>query len=143
MIVRLAENKDLQAIANLERACFVEPWSTGQLAGSFARTDFCALVVEIDGEIAGYICGTTLFETAEIARVAVDKNRRRTGLGGKLLDGFLAFVKSKGAECVFLEVRVSNRPAIGLYESRAFSPLRVRLKYYGDGEDGLEMKKDL
>ena len=143
MIVRLAENKDLQAIANLERACFVEPWSTGQLAGSFARTDFCALVVEIDGEIAGYICGTTLFETAEIARVAVDKNRRRTGLGGKLLDGFLAFVKSKGAERVFLEVRESNQAAIGLYLSRGFEKTRIRENYYDGKENAVEMLKTL
>ena len=142
MTVRFAQEKDIADIANLERSCFVEPWSAGQLAGSLERADFCALVGEVDGEIVGYICGTALFETAEIARVAVDINRRRAGLGGKLLDEFLALVKSRGAERVFLEVRVSNAAAIGLYESRAFSPLRVRLKYYGDGEDGLEMKKD-
>ena len=143
MTVRLAEEKDIAAIADLERSCFAEPWTIGQLAGAFARTDFCALVVETDGEITGYICGTTLFENAEIARVAVDINRRRLGLGGKLLDAFLALVKDKGAARTFLEVRVSNAAAIGLYRSRGFAPLRVRLKYYGDGEDGVEMKKDL
>ena len=143
MTVRLAEEKDIAAIADLERSCFAEPWTIGQLAGAFTRTDLCALVVEADGGIAGYICGTALFEDAEIARMAVDKNRRRVGLGGKLLDAFLALVKGRGATRAFLEVRVSNAAAIGLYRSRGFAPLRVRLKYYGDGEDGVEMKKDL
>ena len=143
MTVRKAEEKDLERIAFLERDCLQDPWTVGQLKGSFARADFYALVLETEGEIAGYICGTSLFEDAEIARVAVVKHRRREGLGGKLLDAFLSLVKDKGATRAFLEVRVHNAAAIGLYESRNFSPVRTRLKYYADGEDSLEMKKDL
>lgn len=143
MTMRIAEEKDVAAIALLERDCLQDPWTVGQLKGSFARTDFYALVLETDGEIVGYICGTSLFEDAEIARVAVVKNHRREGLGGMLLDSFLSLVKDKGATRAFLEVRVQNAAAIGLYQSRNFSLVRTRLKYYADGEDGLEMKKDL
>ncbi len=143
MTVRIAEERDIATIADLERNCLQDPWTVGQLKGSFARADFCALVLETDGEIVGYICGTSLFEDAEIARVAVAKHRRREGLGGKLLDAFLSLVKGKGATRAFLEVRVHNVAAIGLYQSRNFSLVRTRLKYYADGEDGLEMKKDL
>lgn len=143
MTMRIAEEKDVAAIALLERDCLQDPWTVGQLKGSFARADFYALVLETDGEIVGYICGTSLFEDAEIARVAVVKNHRREGLGGMLLDAFLSLVKDKGATRAFLEVRVRNAAAIGLYQSRNFSLVRTRLKYYADGEDGLEMKKDL
>ena len=59
------------------------------------------------------------------------------------MDGFLQGVKARGGERVFLEVRVSNAPARKLYDSRGFDLFRTRRYYYDDGEDALEMKKEL
>ena len=134
---------DVFAIVKAERACFALPWQEKDVLSVCKRVDFCGVVAEVGGEIVGYLLGLTLFENAEVLRLGTLPAYRGKGVGGEVLDAFFERVKARGAERVFLEVRVSNRPAIGLYESRAFSPLRVRLKYYGDGEDGLEMKKDL
>jgi ribosomal-protein-alanine N-acetyltransferase len=59
------------------------------------------------------------------------------------MDGFLTEVKKRNAERVFLEVRKSNLPAVSLYQKCGFTPTRVRERYYVDGEDALEMKKEL
>lgn len=143
MTVRACEIGDTKILAGLEKECFTVPWNEGMLSGAFSRTDFLCFLLEENGEAIGYICGTTLFETADIARVAVTKNRRREGLGGVLIDAFIATAKARGARRVFLEVRVSNAPAIGLYEKQGFQRGRIRPKYYANGEDGLEMRKDV
>ncbi|MBQ8684621.1 MAG: ribosomal protein S18-alanine N-acetyltransferase [Clostridia bacterium] len=134
---------DCKALVDLESECFSAPWTEGLLVGAFARVDFYGLLIEENGEILGYICGTSLFETAEIARVCVRKAHRKRGLGGALLDAYERKVRSLGAERIFLEVRVSNAAALSLYESRGFTRQRVREKYYADGEAAVEMKKEL
>lgn len=143
MTVREMTEADIPVVAALEAACFAQPWTKGQLFGAASRTDFRAFVAEDEQGIVGYICGTCLYEDADVARVAVQKERRREGLGGRLLDAFLSSVKAQGAKQAFLEVRVSNAAAIRLYESRAFASIRLRKRYYVNGEDGIEMKKEL
>ena len=48
-----------------------------------------------------------------------------------------------GVKRVFLEVRVSNAPAMSLYLKAGYAGRYVRPKYYGDGEDALVMLKNL
>ena len=134
---------DLSTIAEIERACFAESWSEETLRDAFSRDNYFALVLETDGKIVGYACGTILFEIAELPRIAVLKEYRGKGFGGVLMERFFDVVKNRGAERVFLEVRVSNDAAIGLYLSRGFEKTRVRKKYYANGEDAVEMKKEL
>ena len=141
--LRDATKNDCALLVALEKECFPAPWTEGLFLGAFTRVDFYALILEENGEIIGYICGTSLFETADIARVCVKKTHRRKGYGALLLDGFEKKARALGAERVFLEVRVSNAPAKALYESFGYEKGRIREKYYADGEDGLEMKKEL
>ena len=143
MQVRLIEKEDILALTELENACFEERWSQGQISGSMARVDFCGVIAEESDKAVGYIFGTCLFEDAEIARIAVLEDCRQKGIGSALMDGFLTEVKKRNAERVFLEVRKSNLPAVSLYQKCGFTPTRVRERYYVDGEDAVEMKKDL
>ena len=93
--------------------------------------------------MVGYACETVLFDEGEIANVAVSPERRGQGLGKRLMDWLEERAKSLGAEKLFLEVRVSNAPALALYNGCGFEPLAVRKKYYPDGEDALVMTKKL
>ena len=56
---------------------------------------------------------------------------------------YLEKAKELGAEKCFLEVRVSNLPALTLYRKFGFEDLSIRAKYYADGEDALVMVKKL
>ena len=141
--LRKISDSDIPEIARLERECFLLPWAEKEIVSAFSRADFCGVVGEMNGEIVGYLLGLTLFEDAEVLRIAVTKELRGQKLGGAILDAFFALVKAKGAQRAFLEVRVSNAPAIALYESRAFTRGRVREKYYENGESAVEMYKNL
>lgn len=137
------KKEDIPFVADMEKEVFSDAWKEEMLFGSFSRKDFCGLILKCDEKKVGYVLGATLFEEAELFRIAVQPTLRGNGLGGKLLDEWLAQVQARGAERVFLEVRKSNQTAIGLYTSRGFAQTRVRENYYADGEDGVEMKKEI
>ena len=75
--------------------------------------------------------------------IAVSEMYRRCGRGGKILDDLVEIAAQKGAKRVFLEVRVSNAPAMSLYLKYGFCGLYARSRYYADGEDALVMVKEL
>lgn len=141
--VRQWTAEDIYVAEKIEKACFSAPWDCETLTTALLRSDIVGLLLEADGELVGYALGSVVCEDADVLRIAVLKTRRGEGLGGKLFDALLSEMKARGAERVFLEVRTSNAPAIGLYEKRGFYTLRERKHYYADGEDALEMKKEL
>ncbi len=134
--------RDLPKLMALERACFADAWTTEMMKNEFFRDGFCGALAEEDGETVGYVCGYALFEDAELFKIAVLQNCRGKGIGGLLLDAFAEKTAAKGAERIFLEVRISNESALGLYKSRGFEKTRIRKRYYPDGEDALEMKRE-
>ncbi len=141
--IRNWTEKDLPKLMALERACFEDAWTTEMMKNEFTRDGFCGGLAEEDGETVGYVCGYTLFEDGELLKIAVLQACRGKGIGGLLLDAFTENAKGQGAERIFLEVRISNEPALGLYISRDFERTRIRKRYYPDGEDAVEMKREL
>jgi ribosomal protein S18 acetylase RimI-like enzyme len=73
--------------------------------------------------------------TPEIV-LAVDSDRRGTGVGGTLLRALMEAARAEGFRTVSLSVHKSNRPALRLYEKSGFATLR------DDGDDWV-MKADL
>lgn len=140
--IRDLTEKDFPKLMALERACFEDAWTTEMMKGELSRVGFCGVLAESDGEIVGYACGFTLFEDSELPKIAVDENFRGKGIGGLLLDALTEKAIAAGAQQMFLEVRASNKAAIGLYNSRNFVKTRIRKRYYADGEDALEMKRE-
>ena len=61
---------------------------------------------------------------------------RRRGIGRALLRRFLADAAALGADQCFLEVRVSNIAAIGLYSAEGFVPVARRAGYYPAARTG-------
>ena len=137
--IREWTENDVGAAALIERACFAEPWTMDVIRQSLTVPHFYGFVLEADGEIVGYACGSSLFEDAELMRIAVLPKCRGLGYGRLLLDRFIEGASARGAERMFLEVRASNTAALGLYTSSGFEKNRLRKRYYPDGEDGIEM----
>lgn len=141
--VREWSYEDLNAIAKLETRCFHDPWKEEDFRSSYAQPVCYGVVVEDDGVIVGYACAILLFESGDVANVAVAPEYRRQGLGKRLLCWIEEKAKSLGVERLFLEVRVSNHSARALYAGYGFEEISVRKRYYEDGEDALVMQKNL
>jgi len=79
------------------------------------------------------------YKTVHLISIAVLEPHRGKGLGSKLLENTILAAKRHNADSVFLEVRVSNEPAIRLYEKFGFKKVRIIREYYRDGEDAYVM----
>ena len=144
MIIRRCKYEDILSVAELEKLSFKgECWGVGTLASAFENSQYSMFVAEEDGEIAGYGCISVSYENCDLENVLVAEEYRRSGVGRRILNELIQEAKSRGAENMFLEVRLSNSPAMRLYLSAGFVGVYARSRYYSDGEDCLVMKKSL
>lgn|GEM_PF-553816 len=87
--------------------------------------------------------------SADLLYIYVRPEMRRAGLGRVMMEHLFDWLARNpgdqpgGApkEELFLEVRLSNQPAIALYESFGMTRVSVRKGYYSDGEDALVFKR--
>lgn len=144
MIIRIWKFEDILAVSNLEKECFgAEAWSYATLASAFENPVSYGLVAEDGGDVVGYGCITCAADSADLENVVVVEGYRRSGIGRAIVEGLLAEAKQRGVEKVFLEVRVSNVPAMSMYLKSGFAGVYARTRYYADGEDCLVMSKNL
>lgn len=80
--------------------------------------------------ITGYIGMYLSFDEASITNVAVHPFYRKNGYGRQLVSAAKKLAKEKQIERIFLEVRVSNAPAIALYQELGFENLGIRKNFY-------------
>ena len=100
------------------------------------------LIAEENGNIAGFLNSTYLFDELNLNRLAVSKEFRRKRAGTMLLENMLDFCKNHGIKRVMLEVRKSNIPAQTLYKSFGFTALGERPNFYQNpSEAGLIMER--
>ena len=140
---RAWQYSDLSAIAALERECFSDPWNHRMLAESFLSGHFYGSLLEEDGAVSAYGGMVVFGEQAQVQLIGVAEMYRRCGRGSMILEDLISIAREKGVKHIFLEVRVSNSPALLLYLKHGFSGLYARSRYYADGEDAIVMMKEL
>jgi ribosomal-protein-alanine N-acetyltransferase len=128
--IRRMEESDLDAVMEIESSSFSTPWSRASFRNLLGRDDATLWVAVIDGNVAGYAVVWYVLREAELGNLAVAPGWRRRGLGRRLLDLALDISRERGAERIYLEVRVSNRVAQELYELRGFQHVGLRRRYY-------------
>ena len=83
-----------------------------------------------ENKIVAYIGMYISFDEANITNVAVLPSYRKKGIGEQLVANAKIFAKEAGTETIFLEVRISNTPAISLYQKMDFIKLGMRKNFY-------------
>ncbi len=87
------------------------------------------------GKLVAYAGTWHILEEAHITNIAVDTDHRRKGYGEALLKHVLDDCYKEMIKYLTLEVRVSNKAAIGLYEKYGFTSFGIRKKYYQDNDE--------
>jgi len=72
--------------------------------------------------------------------LAVDKRFRRGGIAKVLVQHTLEKMKSDGANECILETEITNKGALGLYESCGFVKQKRLGRYYLNGVDAFRLK---
>jgi len=139
--VRRLAYSDLPAVISIERRSFPSPWSLAMFVLELSKPAGICLAATEGEELLGYLVCSRYDRVWHVMNVAVAPERRRRGVASRLIGQLIA---EAGAELPFtLEVRVSNRDAIAMYEKLGFRSAGVRPRYYQDnGEDALIMWLD-
>ena len=143
MILRTWGESDLKQIAEIEQASFSDPWTLEAFLPVLRFPVLHGILAEEGGQVLGYACTQVVCEEMELQNIAVAPWARGKGVGTALLAAAEENAKSRGAQYGFLEARVSNFPALSLYEKFGYQKIGVRKNYYPDGEAAVVMKKDL
>lgn len=93
-------------------------------------------------QIVGYLEYSLIYDRMEIDNFFVEENRRKEGIGKKLMSYLVATAINNHVENITLEVRMSNEIARNLYKQFGFREVALRRFYYGD-EDGILMEKQV
>jgi ribosomal-protein-alanine N-acetyltransferase len=126
VVIKKLTLSDLDALCELDRACFDKPWTRDALLEELSH---------IDSDCLGLLPKAAIL-TRKVAderwifRIMTHPDYRRQGLAEKLLDAL-------PKEPLWLEVSVLNTGAIKFYEQAGFKMIGRRPGYYP--EDALVM----
>jgi len=119
---------DLPRIEEIEQRAYKTPWSLGAFEGD---------------RLIGYIVNSRYVDAWHVMNVAVDPEFQRRGIATQLLERLFELTADDDGRGYTLEVRVSNKDAIGLYEKLGFERHGIRRGYYTDNrEDALIMWRE-
>ncbi len=140
-IIRTADERDLDVLEELERLCFLRPWTrealSQELGDQHQRVVVKALLNE---QVVGYAALWIIVDEGHITRIAVHPQHRGRGVGKELVRALVQHGMEGGCMGFTLEVREGNRAARAMYESLGFRAQGKRPGYYEEeGEDGIIM----
>lgn len=134
VLIRPMMEEDIEEAAALEGKTFSMPWKAADflemIKAQYAHYFVAEYNKPVGKAIVGIIGLRDIAGEGEITNVAVDEAMRGFGIGKMLLERALSKAQELGIKDVTLEVRVSNVPAIGLYESHGFKSEGIRPKFY-------------
>ncbi len=146
--IRKFRLEDLDAVRRINKVFLPENYPEYFFRSLYNNCPDGFLVAIVEDKVIGYIMcrlevSYSLFKKikwAHIVSIAVDERYRRKGVGTALIKGVIKNLADK-VDGFYLEVRVSNKPAINLYEKMGFEITKRISKYYMDGEDAYLMTK--
>ena len=142
--IRKMNTEDVDKVMKIELKSFSMPWSRETYISDLCSDFGEYIVADVNGEIAGYGGIFIILDEAHVVTIAIAENFKSQGIGKTIMEKMLKIAISKNVNKVFLEVRVSNIPAIKLYKKLGFQKIAVRKAYYTDNmEDAYIMQKEI
>lgn len=132
MVIRTMEEKDVDQVCLLEEHAFSMPWHKPSFLEMLLNPQALYLVAIDEDETVRGCCGVrNVVGEGDITNVVVQDACQNKGIGRSLMEALLfRGEKELGIKAFTLEVRVSNAPAIHLYQSLGFVSAGIRKNFY-------------
>ena len=144
IIVRELKVEDSAAVAEMEQQIFSDPWSEKSVMETVQQKQSVCFAAEKAGHLLGYLLVYHAADEAEIARIAVQKEARRQGAAGKLMQALEHYCEEHKMEKLLLDVRESNEAARSFYTKNGFVEDGIRQGFYvNPSEDAVLMSRQL
>lgn len=151
--IREFRGEDFEAAYRLDQVCY----PPGIAYSRFALGEFLsepgarAWVAEEAGETASQKAGLVGFlivrqvrsDRGYVITLDIREDRRRRGIGRRLLAAGEAWLGEQGVRRVGLETAVGNRAGVAFWKQAGYEVLGVLPRYYLDQQDAYRMEKDL
>lgn len=135
LIPKTLRAEDAAAVAWMERQVFPDAWSEKSVLETIKLPQTICVAAEKAGRLVGYVLVYETAGEAEIARIAVDKDIRRQGVGAFLMLQLENICEERKITKLLLDVRESNASARSFYEDMGFTEDGIRQKFYADPEE--------
>ena len=144
IIVRELKVEDSAAVAEMEQQIFSDSWSEKSVLETVQQKQSVCFAAEKAGHLLGYLLAYHAADEAEIARIAVQKEARRQGAAGKLMQALEHYCEEHKMEKLLLDVRESNEAARSFYTKNGFVEDGIRQGFYvNPSEDAVLMSRQL
>ncbi len=101
-------------------------------------------MLQADGVVVAFVAAVPSGErVARVLMLGVLPDRRKMGYGQRLMGELYSNCIAKRYDTLILEVRKSNKEAIGFYERQGFALTGEIINFYSNGEDAYKMSKTL
>ena len=141
-LLTLARPEPLDALMAVEQRAYSHPWSRGNFVDSLASGYQIELLLGGD-QLIGYFVAMPGVEEAHLLNITVAPEFQQQGWSVVLLDALALWARGRGAQWLWLEVRVSNQRARQVYEKYGFQRVGERKRYYpsasAEREDAIVM----
>ena len=133
---------DLVEIEPIEKLCYPNPWSRKVMADCI-KAHYQCVAMRYGEELVGYAFMLIGVNESHLLNLSVAPEQQRKGYAERLLQHMAYISRYWHCKKMLLEVRISNLPAIRLYEKAGFEYIGRRKNYYrydGIQEDALVME---
>ena len=141
-LLSLQQPGQLDALMAVEQRAYSHPWSRGNFTDSLASGYQIELLLGGD-QVIGYFVAMPGVEEAHLLNITVAPEFQQQGWSVVLLDALALWARGRGAQWLWLEVRVSNLRARQVYEKYGFQRVGERKRYYpsasAEREDAIVM----
>ena len=142
LVIKPLSKEDVDRVSEIEAEAYGEHhWSKDSFYSEINNKVAKYYTAQLeDGYVVGYIGTWHIVDEAHITTIATGKDYLRNKVAECLIVKSLQDCYNEFIKYITLEVRVSNIPAIKLYEKYGFKSLGTRKGYYQDNnEDALIM----
>ncbi len=113
-----------------EREVYLWPWNEGNIRDSILNGHYCQVLRAEDGQLIGYFIVMPSVDEVHLLNITVAQKFQHQGWARVMLDALHDWARELESQWVWLEVRVSNLRAIGIYERYGFRRVGLRKAYY-------------
>jgi ribosomal-protein-alanine N-acetyltransferase len=136
--------QDVEQVLAIEKTAYSHPWTWGNFQDTLRAGHWAQTLRAADSTLLGYVVAMPGVQEAHLLNLTVAADFQGQGLARQMLKALIAWSQQQGAQSLWLEVRVSNSRARGLYVACGFEQVAERKNYYpGLGrtrEDAVVMK---